>query len=273
MLAGIFALGIGAAGGVAGSSSGSRIRGQPGRLDRLQPDPQQHPGSGQQRQHPDDDDRQRRGDQRHCATDDSWINSTAGAVAVSIAVSQKTAVAAALGLSLTINEIHNTTRAGGRGLGRSTPTAPSRVSADERLADRLARLRHRGRRRRSAATPPRSASARPVPSASTRSTTSSTATIANTATNGTATVTAGGSGPFTSCHGTPVTKSIVVAGVRRLDDQGDRRRGGRERRGQHERDGRLGRRSAWPWRTTRSRRRSRRASSTCRASCPTAASS
>src|SRR4029079_48419 len=45
------------------------------------------------------------------ASDDSWINSTAGAVAVAIAVSQKTAVGVALGVSLTINSVENTTRA------------------------------------------------------------------------------------------------------------------------------------------------------------------
>src|SRR5439155_666482 len=45
------------------------------------------------------------------ASDSSWINSTAGAVALGIAFGQSTAVAAALGFSLTINDIHNTTRA------------------------------------------------------------------------------------------------------------------------------------------------------------------
>ncbi|MEO6651268.1 MAG: hypothetical protein ABIP17_01255, partial [Ilumatobacteraceae bacterium] len=45
------------------------------------------------------------------ATDDSWINSTAGAVALALAFSQKTAVAPALGISVTINEITSTTRA------------------------------------------------------------------------------------------------------------------------------------------------------------------
>src|SRR3954454_9317431 len=111
MLAGIFALGIGAAGGVAGSSSGSafagRLAGSIG-YNRIRNNTRARVSNGS-----------------HLttssgsaaaivvrATDASWINATAGAVAVSIAVSQKTAVAAALGLSLTINEITNTTRAG-----------------------------------------------------------------------------------------------------------------------------------------------------------------
>lgn len=108
MLAGIFALGIGAAGGIANSSGGTAIgiagAGSVG-LNRIYNSTQALVHNGSTLTTEDG------GAIDVLGLDDSWINATAGAVALAIAVSQKTAVAFALGFSLTINNIHNTTRA------------------------------------------------------------------------------------------------------------------------------------------------------------------
>ncbi len=94
------------------------------------------------------------------ANDASSIIATAGAAALAIAVGQKTAVAAALGFSLTLNEIGNTTR------------QPSRTRSSIRTTRSLSRPRARrtsflsplasASAWRSAATPRRSRSPRPV---------------------------------------------------------------------------------------------------------------
>ena len=110
MRAGIFTVGIGAAGSVAGSNTGSafavsvagsigvnEIRNVTLARVRTSSTLTTTVGSG--------------GAVSVTALDDSWINATAGAVALSLAFSQKTAVAPALGLSLTFNNIQKTTRA------------------------------------------------------------------------------------------------------------------------------------------------------------------
>ena len=107
MSAGIFALGIGAAGGVSNSTSGSAIgiagAGSVG-FNKIRNNTQAlvHGASSLT---------SGAAGVTVSAQDDSWINSTAGAAALSIAVAQSTAVAIGLGFSLTINEIRNTTRA------------------------------------------------------------------------------------------------------------------------------------------------------------------
>ncbi|MDB5862130.1 MAG: repeat-containing protein, partial [Ramlibacter sp.] len=109
MLAGIFSLGIGAAGslassqgaGVAVAAAGSvgvnNIRNSTQARVRNGSTLTTAAGSG--------------GAISVRADDNSWIDATAGAAAISIALTQKTAVAPALGISLTFNAIENTTRA------------------------------------------------------------------------------------------------------------------------------------------------------------------
>jgi len=110
MEAGIFSLGIGAAGSVAGSSGGAGIAvgaaGSVG-INAIHNSTQALVHGGSTLTTVEDSG----AGIDVGAYDNSWINSTAGAAALSIAVSQKTSVAASLGISVTINQIVNTIRA------------------------------------------------------------------------------------------------------------------------------------------------------------------
>ena len=206
MLAGIFALGIGAAGGVAGSGSGSAfavsLAGSIG-YNRTRNNTRARVSNGSHLTST--------GNAAAIvvqATDASWINATAGAVAVSIAVSQKTAVAAALGLSLTINEITNSTSAG---VVDSELDSDKAITVSASSTSRIDSLSFG-----IAVAVGISGSATAIGVGATGAISFNTinnvvsATIANSATNGTATAASRGSALITFCHGAPSTQSIVV---------------------------------------------------------------
>ncbi|HSB85819.1 MAG TPA: hypothetical protein VLD86_05890, partial [Ilumatobacteraceae bacterium] len=110
MLAGIFSIGIGAAGGSANSGTGSAIgvagAGSVG-LNKIRNSTQARVRNGSTLTTEADSG----AGISVIAADHSWINSTAGAAALSISIAQSTAIAASLGFSLTINDIEKTTRA------------------------------------------------------------------------------------------------------------------------------------------------------------------